>query len=764
MRTLLGPLGKALRWLLLLVLLLALGLGGLIWATIPGQPDRLALPGMTAPVALAFDRHGIPRVMAQTEADAAMAMGWLHARDRLFQMELMRRGASGRLSELVGPGALRLDRLTRTLGLAQRAEADLDTLPPETRRLLDAYAAGVNAWISARGRLAAPEFLLSGAPDPWRPAESLLWGKVMGLWLSGDWRSDILRARLAEMLPPEALADLWPPDGGAGMPDLAAAPRLAPGRLAALLRALPDDRLPAAPLPSSASNAWAVGADRSVNRAPLLASDPHLGFQAPILWYLARIELPGGRVLQGATAPGVPFVVIGRNEHLAWGFTTTHGDVQDVFVERLVGAGAYQTPDGPRPFDTREEVIHIRGQPPEILLVRESRHGPVISDLDAQPGQDTVLAVAMANLAPGDTAAAGLHRLNQARDIAGARAAAGLISSPPQSLVVADTTGGLAMFLTGRYPIRRGGDGRLPADGASGSGDWLGWIAFDALPHVQRPNSDQIVAANDRPSPPGHPAFLGADWFGGWRAARIRALLAERGLHAPLDFAAMQTDAVSGLAQEATALLVSLPRPEGRAGVARDLLIGWDGTAAVDRAQPLIVNAFWQRFGAAALATRGLGPDVLSPSPEFVRLLLRADGHAGRWCGPAGCDALATASFEATIADLAAAHGPDPAAWRWGSVHRARFEHPILRLVPWLGALARVEVETPGDGQSINRGGYGAGFAHVHGAGLRFVADLSTPDGAWAVIATGQSGHPLSGYWSDRTAEWVAGRLDTIGK
>ena len=276
----------------------------------------------------------------------------------------------------------------------------------------------------------------------------------------------------------------------------------------------------------SASNAWAVAGGRSASGAPLLASDPHLGYGAPILWYLARIELPGGRVLAGATAPGVPGIVIGRNERLAWGFTTTHSDTQDVFVERLAGPDAYLTPDGARPFTVRDEVIRVRFGSPVAVRVRETRHGPVLSDLDAPQGRPdgTVLAVAMANLLPGDTAAAGLLALNRASGIAEARAAARLITSPSQNLTLADADGGIAMFLTGRTPIRRAGDGSLPVPGWDDSHGWTGFVPFDALPHVERPASGILAHANSRTAPPDHPVFLGRDWFGDWRLRRIGRL------------------------------------------------------------------------------------------------------------------------------------------------------------------------------------------------------------------------------------------------
>jgi penicillin amidase len=735
------------------ILLLGLAAGA-VWLTLPDEDAALRLAGLSAPVEIGFDARGIPRIRATNERDAVMAMGVLHARDRLFQMEMTRRGAAGTLSEIAGPSTLRLDRFVRTLGLRQRAEADLAALPADTRDLLDAYAAGVNAWIRTRGRFVAPEFLALGIPEPWKPSDSLLWGKVMGLWLSGNWRSEIERAQLARLLSPERLAELWPADDTPGRADLAALPdasRLA-GTLAALPR-WPED----APLPESASNAWAVVPSRSATGGALLASDPHLAFQAPILWYLARIELPGGRFLAGATSPGVPMIVIGRNERLAWGFTTTHSDTQDVFIERLAGPDSYETPDGPRPFSTREERIAVRGQAAELLRVRETRHGPVISDLDDQPPGDRVLAVSMASLAPGDLQAAGLLALNRARSIAEARAAAAQISSPAQNLMVADAAGGIGMFLAGRTPVRAEGDGSVPVPGWDGAHDWAGWVPFDSMPHVEAPASGVVANANNRVQPAGSEVFLGRDWFGDWRFRRIGELLRQRPRHAPGDFAAIQTDSVSLFARESLPALLALPRPEGMAGAARDLLLGWDGGMRPDLPQPLIFNAWWRELGRLAMAEGGVPAGAWTPGAEFLRFLLGPDGD--HWCGATGCPALSARALDAAVASLAQRFGPAPSAWRWGDAHRVRLEHPLLRFVPLLRDWLRIEAVTPGDGETVNRGGLARDFSHVHGPGLRIVMDLSGPDGVAATIATGQSGNPFSRHWRDMNAGWAAGRL-----
>ena len=776
------------------LLLAVSGVAGLLWWSLPPASATPRIPGLSAPVDVAMDRHGIPRIAAQTERDAAAALGWLHARDRMFSMELMRRGASGRLSEIAGPGLLRADRFVRTLGLARRAEADLAILPAEARATLEAYAAGVNAWIAERGRFAAPEFIPLGAPEPWRPEHSLLWGKVMGLWLSGNWRHELERARLAAILPPERLADLWPEDESPGRPDAlpppvsaggppqrdalarppaarAALAALDAGHLSHLLAALPRFPEPGT-LPHSASNAWAVSGARSASGAPLLASDPHLGFDAPVLWFLTRMDLADGRVLAGATSPGVPGVVIGRTRDLAWGFTTTHSDTQDVFVETLAGPDSYETPDGPRPFTVREETIAVRGADPVRVRVRETRHGPVISDLDPEGAAGgRILAVSMANLAPNDTSAAGLLALNSARNVAEGRAAAALITSPPQNLMMADRAGGIAMVLTGRTPLRRAGDGSLPAPGADGAHDWTGWAPFDALPHAEDPPGGALANANNRVSPPGHPVFLGRDWFGDWRFRRVGEMLASRARHDATGFAAMQRDTVSLLARDLVgapdAVLRRAPRPEGAAaGAAHDMLLAWDGNVAPDRPEPLVFNAWMRAARRLALAAGGAPPGA--GGPEFLRHVLSPDGRgASAWCG-GDCAGLAARALGEAVADLQATEGPDPAAWRWGRVHVARFEHPILRFMPLLGPWTRLEAPTGGDEETVGRGGMrGAdpgSWRHVHGAGLRLVADLSDPDRTLAVIATGQSGHPLSARWGDLLPLWRDGGTVALGR
>jgi penicillin G amidase len=737
------------------VVLLAALVVGAVWLTIPGTRQTASIPGLSEPVDITYDADWVPRIHAGSEADAAAALGFLHARDRMFQMELMRRAASGRLSEIAGPATLPIDRMMRTLGLRQHAVTDFATLPADTQAILKAYANGVNAWIDLKGRFAAPEFLVLGAPERWEPTDSLLWAKTMGLWLSMNWRQELSRQALAGHVSPALLDQLWPAPAGVAAADAMNRPLIRFAAAASSLRSLVP-RFPAPyTQPRSASNEWAVDGRHTATGAPLLAGDPHLAFSFPGIWYLARIDLPG-RVLAGATAPGVPFMVLGHNGKIAWTFTTTGADVQDIFIEKPAGPGQYQTPDGPKPFVVREERIKVRGQNDVVLTVRATRHGPVISGLDHPDGP--IMAVAMGNLQPDDTAATGLLALNRAESVQQAGVAAAEISSPVQNLLVADTKT-IGLFVTGRVPIRKAGDGSAPVPG-DGSHDWVGWASGDHLPHSVSPASGRIVNANEPVWPHDFPVFMGRDTFGPWRANRIREILGQSDRHTLADFAAMQTDIVDPFARQVLPVLLAVTRVTGSADKALGLLRGWDGSAVMDSPAPLIFNAWMEAFYDAVLRHAGLTAGVGAPVSDFVASVLAPSG--AHWCdgdcGPMLRDALGEA-----VRDLASRFGDDPAAWRWGDVHQAVFAHPILRNVPILGSLTTISIPSPGDDNTLDRGGTNAAFQSVHGASFRGVYDLADLDRSLFVVTPGQSGNPFSGHARDFVQRWRDGATITLG-
>jgi penicillin amidase len=763
---------RALAVLTTLVLLVLAAVAGLVWLTLPGGDVTAAIPGLSAPVAIDLDADGIPRIHAGNEADAAAALGFLHARERLFQMDLMRRVASGELAEVFGADALPTDRMMRTLGLRVRAVADLPLLPADTRALLEAYARGVNAWIAAHGRLSAAEFVVLGTPRPWTPVDSLLWGKTMALYLSGNWREERARLVLDAKFPAAEVDELWPDGGGGGHPEAALAPdpslqfavdRPVLASMAARLAAVVPEFPAPFTLPDSASNGWAVDGTHSATGAPLLAGDPHLGYGFPSVWYLARIETPG-HVLAGATAPGLPFLVLGHNGHVAWTFTTTGADVQDLFVETPAGDDRYKTPDGTQPFTLREESIRVRGAPDELLTIRETRHGPVISDLVDPTGP--VLALAAAELQPADTAAAGLLALNRATDVAAAGAAAAQITSPIQNMTVADGHT-IALFVTGRIPIRAAGDGSRAAPGADGSHDWVGWASGDRLPHYVSPASGRLVNANERVAPPDFPVFLGRSWYDDFRAQRIHALLAASDRHSTGSFAAIQLDIVDLAARDLLPTLRALPAemlpPGSTARAAFALLAGWDGVTARDGPQALIFNAWAQRFRSSLLDHLGVPPAGRAAVAPWPQLLHHAFSPAGaHWCG-GDCRQMLADSLVRSMPDLVARFGPDPALWRWGAAHQAVFAHPVLRLLPALGALTEARIETPGDDSTIDRGGLAQGtYESVHGPEFRGVYDLADLNRSLFVMAPGQSGNPFSHLARNFLQRWRDGASVTL--
>lgn len=707
----------------IVLLAIAATIGVALWATVPSSRDSAHIPGLSAPVHIEFDPDGIPRIKAATERDGAAALGFVHARDRMFQMDMMRRAAAGRLSEVAGSATVPLDRMMRTLGLARAARADYAALPDDTKAILVAYTNGVNAWIAAKGRFAAPEFLPLGAPEPWEPSDCLLWAKTMGMYLSGNWRAELQRLSLQGRLPPKMIDELWRADPPRSRADLAPLPAVhVATRLAAMLPRFPDPWTQ----PASASNEWAVDGAHSATGAPILAGDPHLAFGFPGIWYLARIDTPDA-ALAGATAPGVPFLVLGHNRDIAWTFTTTDADVQDIFIESSI-----------EPLTAREERIRVRGQPDEILTVRESRHGPVIGDIAGTTG--IVLAVSMANLQPGDTAATGLLALNRARTVAEAGAAAPAIASPVQNLLVADRNT-IGQFTTGRIPIRRAGDGSAPVLG-DGSFDWVGWASGEALPHSVAPVSGRLVNANERIAPPDFPVFLGRDWYADWRARRIAALLDAIPKASVADFARMQTDVRSTFAADMLPILRA----------AAPVFDGWNGDMTMDAPQPLVFNLWLREFHRLVFRRQGLDPFYGGPMADFVGFVLSPAG--AHWCG-GDCAPLVKQALDTAIAN---------ARGSWGAAHPAVFAHPVLRGIPLLGGLTTLSVPSPGDDTTLDRGSPNARLEGVHGASYRGVYDLSDLDRSRFMLAPGQSGNPLRTHARDLLRRWRDGATLTLGR
>jgi penicillin G amidase len=769
---------RLLRWLgwtfAGLLLLVAAGLGGgYLWlrGSLPQVDGEIAMAGLGAPVTIVRDAWAIPHIEANDFLDATFALGFAHAQDRLWQMEFQRRLGAGRLAEILGPAALPSDRFMRTLGLQRQAQASLAHLAPDTRAWLEAYAAGVNAFLDSRTGPLPPEFLILGHADlaPWRPADSLVWLRVMALDLATNYRDELARARLAGRLSEEQIADIWP-----------TYPTSAPITLVELAPALPWDEL-AAVLPPGApggvgSNAWVVDPGRSTTGGALLANDPHLGLQAPGVWYLAHLETPE-LALVGATLPGLPAMVLGHNGRLAWGFTNTGADTQDLFIERIdpEDPSRYVTPDGPAPFALRKELIEVAGGAPVALTVRTTRHGPVISDLlpDAAAtfGADRVVALAWSALAEDDLAVQALLGVGRARNWQEFVAALRDVGGPMQNIHYADAAGHIGFIAPGRVPIRKSGDGRWPVPGWTGEYDWAGWVPFDALPRALDPPDGVLFNANNRVVPPDYPYLLTADWEAPYRARRLAELL-QRNRFGPTEFEAMQADQRSLLAQDLLPIMLKADpgRPAAAAAMAR--LRAWDRVMRPDAAEPLIFAAWYRELSRLIYADElgDLFDGFWRVRPQFMdRILTRRQ----IWCDDVStapvetCTELAAAALDAALRDLARRFGDDPDDWRWGDAHAARMSHLIFADQPALDLLFNIEVATGGDSVTVAVGHFNPGderrpFASTHAATFRAIYDLADLAGSRFILATGQSGNPLSRHYRDLTELWAAGRAVPI--
>jgi penicillin G amidase len=747
-----------------LFLVLAGGLYLYLLSSLPQTAGRIEVRGPKATVRIERDLAGVPVITAQDDDDAAFGLGFVHAQDRLFQMELQRRYGAGRLAEILGPPALGTDELMRVLGLYRAAEAEIPYLSPEVNRAFAAYTAGVNAFLATRRGALPPEFLLLRcSPAPWRQADSLVWGKLIALQLDGNYRGELLRARMARTIPPADMAFLYPEY-----------PRDAPTTLAMMLPVYHRlalgrlyDALPPTVGPHYASNNWVVDGKHSRSGKPLLANDPHLGFGAPGFWYLARLKTPGHEIA-GATAAGVPFVVIGHNDHIAWGFTTTTSDVEDLFVEKVDPGdpGRYLTPDGSAPFATRPEKIIVRGAPPVDLTVRATRHGPVLSDVlppdAADPGY--VLALSATFLTPQDRSAEALWHADRAADWPSFRAAWRNFVGPMTNIVYADDSGMTGFIAPGLAPIRGKGQGWMPAPGWTGEYDWQGFIPFDKLPSAVNPPSGRFVSANNKIVPDNYPYFLSRDWDLPNRAERIEALLAATPVQTPASSAAIEADTFSLMAQQLVPLMTRITPADEPSRTAIGRLRHWDFHMDRDKVEPLLFTAWLREFSHTILFGR-FGDAVagywdLKPRVMAAVLTLPPD-----WCadpkrsGSETCATRLAQSLKAALSTLREAYGDDMATWQWGKAHVGIFDNPVLSHIPILGDWFKVSISTPGAYDTLNRGPSTIRddrqpFAQVFGAGLRIITDLAAPADARMIITPGQSGNPLSGHFADLLQPW----------
>lgn len=757
---------KTLRIILvaLLILLLLAPVGGWLFLrrSLPQTDGMVRLAGLSAAVEVIRDPNGIPYIYAQNDRDAFFALGYVHAQDRLWQMELQRRIGAGRLSEVLGESTVKADQFLRTLGIYRAAQAAWPALSAQAQIALQAYADGVNAFL-ASGHPLPPEFVILGfKPEPWQPADSLVWAKMMAWNLGDTYSRDIYRAQLAAALGPERAGQLLP-GYPVGAPIILPSDATATGlrEVETILReqfGLGGEHV--------GSNNWVVSGARTAGGKPLLANDPHLSAQIPSIWYLAALH--GDRLhAVGATLPGLPAIVIGHNADIAWGVTNLGPDVQDLYVERV-------NPDNPNQVEVNgrwvdmtivAEEIKVKGQEKPIRwAARATRHGPLISDVTSHRGQ--ALALRWPSLDPGDTTIDAFLGINYAKNWDDFTAALRKYVAPSQNFVYADRTGNIGYYGPGRIPVRAKGDGSVPVPGWNDEYAWAGWIPFEELPHAYNPNSGYIITANNRVTPDDYPYFITYDWAAPYRAQRIVELLSAKNGLTVDDFARIQADQRSAQAQELLPVLLSIAPETDEQRRALELLRSWDGVLAAESAAAAIYEAWYAHLYEALMGddVGGTLADTLltGHNPTLLAQILIGKNRA--WCEdvltPEGedCRASARVALEKALEDLTKRMGKDMTKWRWGEIHRTQFPHNPFSQVAPLKRFFHRSIETGGDMFTVNPSPYrlAARYDANWVPSYRQIVDLADWENSRFMHTTGQSGHPLSPHYADLIPQWRA--------
>ncbi|MBC7282372.1 penicillin acylase family protein [Hoeflea sp.] len=779
------------------VVVMAAG-AGMLWVSRSQAPldGAQQIAGLGGDVTITRDRNGVPHIVAATRADVAAGLGFAHAQDRLWQMEVSRMAGQGRLSEMFGDATVGTDVWLRTMGIHEAAVASLAVMDADTMAMLEGYARGVNAWMTRETPVFSsrlpPEYVILGVtPEPWTPAHTLTAIKMMSVSLAENIGDEALRlgfhriglseAEIRDLLP-YLDADTPPP-----MPDLTALLGLDAAPLGKAVTTADATSAFAgidAMLSTGASNNWVISGERTQSGLPIVANDPHLGLMAPSIWYLAHLEVTDEfgepRRLIGPSLPGTPYVLLGRGNDIAWGFTNTATDAQDVFVERVNpdDPDQYLTPTGWAPFGQKEETIRIRGGTEQTFTRRWTRHGPVLpagyKHFDRLLPANTVAALQWVALAHDDTTAIAGTRLYDMRTVAEFQAGFEPFLTPMQSVVVADTSGAIGFVAAGRVPRRDPANrlmGRAPAPGWNAIYDWRGFAPYRDLPRETNPEDGLIATANTKIVGPDYPIHLTFDWEEPYRQNRIETLI--NGAQEPHSMetsrrvqADVHSPAFAGLKPRMLARLEGAELSDDRRKLA-DGIAAWDGQMARDRSEPLLMLA-WMRHTMIMAFEDDLGflfKDWFKARGKVLERLLD-DQSARNWCDIKGtdteenCDEIVAGAFNAAIDDLTARYGAEPEAWRYGKAHYAKGAHRPFGEVDALRRFFNVEVESGGGPFTLDRGytqlhDDADPYASTNASSYRGIFDMADLDQATYIHTTGQSGNVFSGHYNDFAAVWA---------
>ncbi|HVO60441.1 MAG TPA: penicillin acylase family protein [Terriglobales bacterium] len=746
-------------------------------AALPQLDGTLKIPGLTAKVTVTRDAHGVPTIDAASLDDLFFAQGYVTAQDRLWQMDAMRLYAAGELSEILGPSQLARDREQRILGLRAVAHHSVELASARDREFMQAYARGVNAYRQSHSAHLPIEFrILDYQPKPWTVEDSVLMGVNMVKDLNhGYYRAALQKEKILARLGPELTADLYvnsswhdrPPmkapirmddlqDEDSDAPDDNDVTQISPPFTA--VGAIPDSL----DLVRLGSNNWVVSGAHTVLGKPLLSNDMHLNHQMPNLWYEVHLRAAGLDVV-GVSLPGMPFVIVGHNQRIAWGFTNVGPTVEDVYLETFNDRGQYRTPQGWRDPQHRRETIHVKGAPDQVVDVSVTRHGPVITELI--PGETRQIALRW-------TLYDGVHNpffdIDTAQNWADFTHALSAWDAPAQNAVYADLDGHIGYHATGNIPIRASGDGSLLEDGSNDDHEWKSFVPFDKLPNVYDPPWGVIATANGRITLDNYPYSLATDWDAPWRTERIYHVLESGKKFTPADMLALQTDVYSAFdrfcAERFVYALDHAPRLSARARQARDLMRDWDGRLTKASAAATIEHSSREhltrlllepKLGASTNEEGGLSwrnYHWFMSSVWLESVLLK---QPKRWLPPnySDYDAVLVAAVEASVKIAPA----DLNGWRWGKAYPLDIQHPVLGRVPlinrWTGPGV---VEQAGGAFTVKQS------TPELGPSERMTVDFSDLDQSTLNLVTGQAGNFLSPYYMDQWKAWYDGTTFTV--
>ncbi len=764
--------------LMLLLIVAVLACAGVLFLRHAMQAQLPQLDGeehtttVIAPVTVRRDEHGVPHIQAETIDDLIAAQGYVTASDRLWQMDMIRRMAAGEASEILGSGLLDHDRMQRVLQFRPTAERIAASLSPRDRRLFEDYARGVNAYMEEnRGHLPAEFRLLRYTPKPWQPVDSILAALTMIQMLDQQWPTKLERERVEHRLGPTLAADLYPTGSWRDHPPTQSVPDLTQ----------PQPRIPEVPLDESqsslrdllrlqkfagreavcrscqpGSNEWAVSGAHTASGRPLLANDMHLQHQVPNIWYQADLRAAGFHAA-GVTVPGLPFIVAGHNDHIAWGFTAMYADTQDLYVEKTNPQGEYWAANAWHEMEHDREVIHVRWHGDVTLDVLRTGHGPVLTPL--LPNEKRTVALRWTAY---DPAVSGipLYDLNTAANWGEFEHAISAWWAPTLNMIYSDDQDHIGYQAAGRIPLRPGGLAGTPIGDTEH--EWQGAIPFAELPAVLDPPNGILATANSRITPDNYPHPLTLEWASPYRNERIWKWLAGRhasdgGKLTRADMLTLQTDIYSEidqeLAQRFAYAIDHAKAPTAQLRQSADLLRSWDGVLRVDSAAPAILSVAKEAFWPLILKPK-LGDDwQLYDWPESAFAEEQLITHApAQWLplGYGSWDDLLAAAVGAGLKD---AHVPgDLKAWRYGTEHTIELQHPLYGRLPFFGWTGTGALPQSGDGTTVKQVG------RTFGPSQRFTMDWSDIDASTEDIVLGQSGSPMNPWYRDQFAFWYTGR------